>query len=168
MKTKIAQAAAGRLLLKHPDGLTRAEATKKLGLAPRRWQSIIKHPMFMKHPESRKGRGTRWIVDRKVMEKEYDLSPDETNKTLTKKQRAGHLKNALNTKKSQKAAETPAERLQRFYEANKPKDLDSNIVDFFTGSPPYSPNKPRRVTLTIDGVNIDMDITGQVSFTIRG
>ena len=159
MKTKLAQEAAGRLLLEHPEGLTRVQAVKKLGLSPRRWQSIIKHPMFMQHPEnsSRKGRGTRWIVDRKMLEEAYGEN----------KYPEPPIKEATSTPEKRESVD---ETLKRFYEANKPKDADTNIVDFFTGSPPYSPSfkASRRVTITVDGVSIDMDISGSVSFTING
>lgn len=166
----MAQSAASRLLLENPNGMTRNEVITKLGLKKGAWQSIVKHPMFMKHPDSPiKGRGTRWIVDRKLVEKEYELSPEELSKNLTFEQRAGNIRNSRRLhKKKATDDKTTDDKLRDFYESNKPKDKDTNIVDFFTGSPPFKPSTSRRVTLTIDGVNIDMDISGSVSFTIRG
>lgn len=151
LKTQMAQAAAGRLLLEHPNGLYRGEITKRLGLNTRTWQSIKKHPMFKKHPDNAnqtKGK-TRWIVDRKMFVEEYGV----TDTKLTHEQRAGHIVNARKMKKADE--EKPA--------------TEAALADMIVATPPYgSPpfKMPRRVILSVNGVSIRMDIDGSVSFTI--
>lgn len=170
MKTRMAQAAAGRLLLENPDGMTRGQITKKLGLKPRAWQSIKKHPMFKQHPDNTasKGRGTRWIVDRKLLVDEYGLDNDGVK--LTHEQRAKHIVNARKLNKAKTVPESFA-------------DMVPTTADVFTSPPPTAPISNlskwmpvdldatpagKRVTIVIDGVNIDMDIAGSVTFTING
>jgi len=151
LKTRMGMEAAGRLLLNNPRGMYRGEIMSALGLKNGAWQSISKHPMFKKHPSaSPTAKRVRWVVDEALFEESYgNPEPMEIVDPVE---------------------DTTDDKLQRFYEANAPKD--TNIVDFFVGSPPFSPVETTTdgstVSIVINGTTIDMNVKGEVSFTIRG